>query len=244
MNQPLANQVILVTGGGRGLGYAVASELAQAGARLILTDLDHQSAQTAADKINQNLNKTVAEGVGCDARDDACITTTIKTIEENHGHLDALINNAGINVTADIESISTEDWDRTLNTNLRGPFVMTKLALPLLKKSSNPTVINIVSSLAKRIKENSPAYVASKWGLLGLSQILYLQLKKHNVRVTALSPAQMRTRFLLDRYPELDQNKLLDPQEVAKVVRFILELPPTVAIPDLFMTSLNEETWP
>jgi NADP-dependent 3-hydroxy acid dehydrogenase YdfG len=168
----------------------------------------------------------------------------IKSIVEIQGKIDILINNAGVNVTATVEDLSVAEWDRTVSTILRGAYVMSHTVFPVMKKQGGGNIINIVSSLAKRVKENSPAYVASKWGLQGLSQLLYMQGRKYGIKVTALSPAGMRTSLLLDRFPNLDQSKIMDPAEVAKVVRFVLELPEEIAIPDLFMMSTKEETWP
>lgn len=121
---------------------------------------------------------------------------------------------------------------------------MAHLVFPFMKKQKGGNIVNISSSLTKRVKENSPAYVASKWGVLGLSQLLCIQGKEFGIKVTAFSPSGMNTKLLLDRFPDIDRSKLMDPADAAKVIRFILELPSNVTIPDLFMMSANDETWP
>lgn len=243
----LAGKIALITGGGRGLGQAVGQELAQAGTVIYITDVDQAAAVSSAEQIKASLVKNQHHQVhplACDVRHEQQAQEVITKITADHGRIDILINNAGVNVTATIADLSIAEWDRILDTNLRGTYVMSHLVFPVMKKQASGSIINVVSSLAKRIKENSPAYVASKWGILGLSQLLYMQARRYGIRVTAFSPAGMRTRLLLDRFPDLDQSKLLDPAEVAKVIRFILELPADVAIPDIFMMSLQEETWP
>ncbi|MDO8512633.1 MAG: SDR family oxidoreductase [bacterium] len=240
-------KIALVTGSGRGLGQAICRELALAGATVYVTDIDLETAEKSAIQIKSGVSEDLIENIyalACDVRNEAQAKEVIGKIVEEQGRIDILVNNAGVNVTATVEDLSVVEWDRTVSTILRGAYVMSHTVFPQMKKQGGGNIINIVSSLAKRVKENSPAYVASKWGLQGLSQLLYMQGRKYSIKVTALSPAGMRTRMLLDRFPDLDQSKIMDPAEVAKVVRFILELPEEIAIPDLFMMSTKEETWP
>ncbi|MEX0650149.1 MAG: SDR family oxidoreductase [Candidatus Andersenbacteria bacterium] len=239
----LSGKVAVITGAGRGLGEATARELALAGATVVMCDINKEEIEAAASRLLEDMPTATVTARICNVCEEADCRELLNSTKEQFGRVDILVNNAGVNITADIESISVEDWDRTMNTNLRGAFLMSKFVIPIMKNHGG-VIVNVVSSLAKRIKPNSPAYVASKWGLLGFSQVLYMQARQHNIRVTALSPAGMRTRLLLERFPDLDQDKLLDPASVAKVIRFITELPDEVAIPDLFMMSLKEDTWP
>lgn len=242
----LDGNIALVTGAGRGLGQAVSKELAQAGAIVFVTDLDLETAITSAERLKTELPryKENIHALACDVRNEIQAKEVVEKVVTDRGRIDVLINNAGVNVTATVEDLSITEWDRIISTNLRGTYVMSHLVFPIMKKQGKGSIINIASSLAKRVKENSPAYVASKWGILGLSQLLYMQARKHGIKITAFSPAGMRTRLLFDRFPDLDPSKLMDPADAAKVIRFILELPDEIAIPDIFMMSVKEETWP
>lgn len=241
----LTGKVALVTGGGRGLGQETCRELARAGAEVILADVDQELAGASAAQIRSDGTDMRVTAVRCDVRDETQIAHVLKGVAERYGRLHILVNNAGVNVTASTETLSLEEWDRILATNLRGPFVLSKLALPLLKNAGSGDIVNVISSFAKRVRENCPAYVASKWGLLGYSQLLYLEARKYNIRVTAFSPAAMRTRLLLDRFPDMDQARLQEPAEVAKIIRFLLELPAGVTVPDIYVVSPNnEDAWP
>lgn len=243
----LNKKIVLITGAGRGLGQAIARELIDAEAVVYVTDIDLDSAEKSATQLKGGLANEFHSNVhffACDVRNEVQAKEVVAQIVAEQGRIDILVNNAGVNVTATIEDLSVAEWDRVTSTILRGAYVMSHTVFPVMKKQGGGNIINIVSSLAKRVKENSPAYVASKWGLQGLSQLLYMQGRKYGIKVTALSPAGMRTRLLLDRFPDLDQSKIMDPAEVAKVVRYILELPEEIAIPDLFMMSTKEETWP
>jgi NADP-dependent 3-hydroxy acid dehydrogenase YdfG len=242
----LKDKVILITGAARGLGKEVANELTHAGSTVIATDMRKGELEETVHAINQskdnNLGKIVA--MDLDVRDEKQAEKVIEGVIKDYGHIDVLVNNAGVNVTASTETLSIEEWDRIVNTNLRGNYVMSHLVFPYMKQQGTGHIINIASSLAKRVKENSPAYVASKWGILGLSQILFMDGRKHGIKVAAFSPAGMRTRLILDRFPDIDQTKLLDPADVAKTIRVILELPDSVSVPDIFVISAKEETWP
>ena len=238
----LKGKVVLITGAARGLGKEVALTLADAGAKIIETEIKSAELGSIVEEISKkNLN---VRGVELDVRDEKQAEQAVTQIISEEGGIDVLINNAGVNVTASTETLSIEEWDRIVDTNLRGAYVLSHLVFPFMKKQKSGHIINIVSSLAQRVKENSPAYVASKWGLLGLSQLMFIDGRKYGIKVTAFSPAGMNTRLLLDRFPDIDQSRLMDPKEVAKTIRTILEMPPNINVADMFLISTKEETWP
>lgn len=238
----LNNKVALITGSARGLGKEIARNLAEAGATVMATDIRSEELKSTVQEISQN--KLNIKGFELDVRDEKQAENVINQIVSEEGRIDVLINNAGVNITASTETLSIEEWDKIMNTNLRGAYVMSHLVFPHMKKQKSGHIINIVSSLAQRVKENSPAYVASKWGLLGLSQLMFMDGRKQGIKVTAFSPAGMNTRLILDRFPDIDQSKLMDPKEVAKTIRTILEMPKNINVADMFLISTTEETWP
>src|SRR5699024_7077481 len=124
-----------------------------------------------------------------------------RQITSEFGSLDVLVNNAGVDRTVSIDEMSVDDWDRILAVNLRGPFVMSKRVLPVMKERGGGHIVNIVSTAAKRAWPNASAYHASKWGLLGFSHALHVEARPHQVKVTAIVAGGMRTPFLLDRFP-------------------------------------------
>ncbi len=238
----LKNKVVLVTGGGRGLGEAVSHTLALAGASIVVADIRGELAQKVAGDIqSKNLQ---AMPLVLDVTDETQAETAINKIVSQYGRLDALINNAGTDVTVSIEELSIQDWDRILAVNLRAPFILSKFALPVMKKQGSGYIINISSTAAKRAWANASAYHASKWGLLGFSHALHVEARPYNVKVTALVAGGMQTPFLLDRFPDIDVSKLQDPKNVAETIRFLLSSPEGTVIPEMMVLPLAESSWP
>ena len=236
----LAGRVALVTGGAQGLGKAICRELALAGSTVIVADRSELAHETVRELVQDDLR---AVGVTGDVGDERDVARFVDTARRAGGRLDAIVNNAGTDVTVGIEGLDVADWDRVIRTNLRGPFLLTKLALPLLRLDGG-NVVNIASTASKRAWPNAAAYHASKWGLLGFSHAMHAELRPLGVRVTAIIAGGMRTPFLLDRFPDLDPSKLQDPADVARAVRFALGQPAHSAIAELTVVPVHETSWP
>jgi NAD(P)-dependent dehydrogenase (short-subunit alcohol dehydrogenase family) len=240
----LRGRAALVTGAGSGLGAALAQMLSAAGARVALADLAHESAQQVARQLGRP-DDTLA--LRCDVGDADAVQSAVRTTAARFGAIDILINNAGTDVTVDLEGLSVRDWDRVLATNLRGPFLLSKAALPWLQQSSGGRgghIINITSTAARRAWANASAYHASKWGLLGLSQALHAELRPQGIRVTGVIVGGMRTPFLLQRFKDLDPARLQDPANVALAVRGVLEMPRESVVAEITVLPMQETSWP
>lgn len=238
----LTGRVALVTGGGRGLGEAICRMLASEGAVVVAADLQRELAEGVADRLRGEGAK--AAGVALDVCDDRQVAETIERVAADYGRFDVLVNNAGTDVTVPVEELTVADWDRVLDVNLRGPFVASKYALPLMKQQRSGHIVNIVSTAAKRAWANASAYHASKWGLLGLSHALHVEGRPHSVKVTAVVSGGMRTAFLLDRFPDIDPDVLQDPVNVAETIRFVLKQPAETVIPEVMVLPMRETSWP
>jgi NAD(P)-dependent dehydrogenase (short-subunit alcohol dehydrogenase family) len=237
----LAGKSILVSGGGRGLGAAICRELAQAGAQVAVADVNGESARKLAEAIEAEGGRACA--LTLDVRRSESVRDAVAGVCERFGALDALVNNAGTDVTQSLENLTEEDWRRVLETNLDGPFLSCKHALPHLKAAKG-SIVNICSTAARRCWPNASAYHASKWGLLGLSHALHAELRPAGVKVTALIAGGMKTPFLLDRFPDIDPDTLQDPSNVARTVRFVLEMPAESVIPEIMVLPMRETSWP
>lgn len=236
----LKGRIVLVTGAGRGLGAAICECLASAGAHVAATDVDQGAAQRVAERINAN------EGTACafalDVGDEAQVREVLSAAAQRFGRLDAVINNAGIDVTTGIGDLDSRDWDRVMRTNLTGPFLLAKHCLEHLAPGGH--IVNIASTAARRAWPNASVYHASKWGLMGLTHALHAELRPTGIKVSAVIAGGMRTPFLLDRFPDIDATLLQDPMNVARVVKFVLTQPPETVIPEVMVLPMKETSWP
>ena len=238
----LANAVAVVTGGAQGLGEAICRTLGEVKAKVIVMDLRRDAAETLAKKLTEDgMNATA---MAADVGNETQVEESIRRVLESYGRIDILVNNAAIDKTVSIEELSVQDWDGVLTTNLRGPFVLSKCVLPIMKRQRSGHIVNIVSTAAKRAWANASAYHASKWGLLGLSHALHVEARPHQVKVTAVVSGGMRTPFLLDRFPDIDLSTLQDPRNVAETIRCILQLPADTAVPEIMVMPMKETSWP
>lgn len=239
----LQGQVALITGGSRGLGAAIAQVLGESGMHLVLADLNLERAQDCAAMLGELDIQAVA--MALDVSDPQQCQAVVQASVERFGRLDALINNAAIDVTTALADLAVEDWLRVLHTNLSGPLLMTKFALAHMRRQpGGGHVVNIASTASKRAWPNASAYHATKWGLLGLSHALHAELRDQRVRVSAIVAGGMKTPFLLDRFPGIDESRLQDPLNVACAVRYVLQQPEGTVVPELTVLPTLESSWP
>jgi NAD(P)-dependent dehydrogenase (short-subunit alcohol dehydrogenase family) len=177
---------VLVTAGASGIGLATARAFALEGARVHVCDVD-----TAALDAMATDNATISHSV-CDVSDAASVARLFDTAASNLGGLDALVNNAGIaGPTAACEDVALRDWERTLAVNLTGQFLCAQRAIPLLKASTNASIANLSSAAGRFGFPNRTPYAASKWGVIGFTKSLAIELGPHGVRVNAICPGSV-----------------------------------------------------
>jgi NAD(P)-dependent dehydrogenase (short-subunit alcohol dehydrogenase family) len=234
-------KVILVTGGAQGLGKAICTTLS-ADADVIIGDIQEEKANRLADEIRQQ--KGYAHVMRLDVSSEDSVQEVLYNIMEKFGRLDVVINNAGLDVTKPIAALTVEEWDRVMGVNLRGPFLMAKFSLPIMASQKSGHIINIVSTACLRAWTEASAYHATKWGLRGFTQALFAEARQHNIKVTAVIAGGMKTPFLLDRFPDIDQSKLQDPVNVASNIKYIIQGPVETAIPEIMVIPLHETSWP
>lgn len=238
----LAGKTVLITGAASGLGAALARTLARAGADIVLADLNGPMAAQVAGSLRDMGAR--AHPLSVDVGDPADAERAVSEAIANFGRLDVLVNNAGTDKTLPIDELSPDQWRRVIDTNLNGPFHMARLAASHMRRAGGGHIINVASTAAKRAWPNASAYHASKWGLLGLSHALHAELREHNIKVTAVVAGGMRTPFLLDRFPDIDEGTLQEPANVAKAVLAVLLLPPGSVVAEITVLPLRESSWP
>lgn len=183
-----ATKVALVTGASRGIGRAISLRLAAAGAQLVLTGRDQTRLKETSGLI------TAAGGLSplvchLDLLDLSSIKAAVKVAEEKFGHIDVLVNNSGITgKSVPMWELQEDEWDETIDTNLKGPFLLTREVIPAMIKRESGSIIFIGSVTGKRPFMDKTAYAASKLGLVGMMRTLALELGSHGVRVNLISP--------------------------------------------------------
>lgn len=241
-NQTLKDKVVIVTGAGQGLGEAISRTLAGSGAVICACDIKDDQVKSVAENITKEGGR--AYPFLLDVRSEDDVASTVDAILSECGHIDILVNNAGTDATLSIEDLSIADWDRVLNVNLRGPFLLSKAVYPHLKKQGKGSIVNITSTAAKRTWTEASAYHASKWGLLGFSHALHTEGRRDNIKVMAVVSGGMRTPFILERFPNTDPSVLQDPMNVARTVEFVLTQPDETVIPEVMVLPMKETSWP
>src|SRR5579885_144085 len=188
----LTGRVAVVTGASSGLGRHFAAVLAGAGARVVLLARRTDRLADAVAELGRAGGQAAA--VACDVTDYASVRRAVDEAEARHGPVDLLVNNAGMVVSKPLLEHSEEDWDRVLDTNLKGAWLMSRELAALWIAARRPgRIVNIASLLALRTIRNVPAYAAAKAGLVHLTHTLALELGRHGVTVNAIAPGYFET---------------------------------------------------
>src|SRR5579864_437836 len=221
--QPLAGQVSVVTGAGRGIGSAIAGKLGTRGATAVLLGRTKSTLDESAPAIVDPGCKT--EVIPCDVTVLHQLEYAATRVDSTFGRLDVLVNNAGVGGFSDLlHNLPPEEWDRILNTNLRGVYYAIRAFAPLMIRAYSGHIINISSLAGKNALPKGAAYAASKWGLNGLSYSVAEELRPHNVRVSVICPGSVDTK--LGPHTGKDPNKMLKPDDVAHAVAMLVTQAP------------------
>ena len=219
----LAGQVAVVTGAGRGIGAAIAYRLARLGAHVVLCARTRQSLETVSSGIaSEGGQSTVLE---CDVTELKSVEAAAASIEQRFGRVDILVNNAGVGTfDTPLHQVPPPEWERVMNTNLRGAYYCIRAITPLMIRSGGGHIINISSLAGKNALPNGAVYAASKWGLNGLTYSVAEELRGHNIRVSVICPGSVHTDF--GPHSGKSPEKMLQPDDVAHAVAMLVTQAP------------------
>jgi len=221
--QSLKGKKALITGGSRGIGRATALALAKQGVELGLI----ARSETSFDTIRKELTELGATFVTAtaDVAQENEVQQAVSKIEDQLGGIDILINNAGVGARGSFMELSTDEWKKVLDTNVMGIVYATKASLPGMIEKNKGDIINISSMSGLKGTEGSSAYSASKFAVIGMSESLMQEVRRHNIRVSVLTPSLVDTEFTRGRDSESrDPNKFMQAEDIAEHIVGLLQL--------------------
>ncbi len=210
-----SNKVVIVTGAGSGIGHATALAFAQEGAKVVVSDVDSKMGLKTVEEIKNNNGE--AFFIKCDVSSEEEVKNLVSKTVEKYGRLDCAYNNAGVEGKLSTTTECTSDnWDRTINVNLKGTWLCMKYEIPEMLKNGKGSIVNC-SSIAGLVGfETIPAYVASKHGVIGLTETASLEFAKQNIRVNAVCPGAIHTP-MLDRFTEHNEQAMAQQDPMGRV---------------------------
>ena len=227
----LADQVAVVTGAGRGIGRAVATTLARAGAAVALAARSAAELESVAREVRAAGGRALV--VATDVRQEAAVETLARQTLAEWGQVDVLVNAAGLATFAPVTDSKLDDWDQILAVNLRGAVLCCRAVLPAMIARRRGTIINVGSVVTSRTLTGSAAYTASKYGLLGFSRVLAEEMRAHGVRVGVLSAGATDTP-LWDAMPGAPaRERMLRADQVAEAALLMASLGPNATLEEL-----------
>ncbi len=189
----LKDKIALITGGGRGIGKAVALHYAREGAKLAICGRTASEIEEAAGEIKASGAECLA--LVCDVSEEEPVAAMVEEVRKRFGGIDILINNAGVMTRpTPITELEVKKWDYTIAVNLRGPFLVTRAVLPIMSRRKSGSIINVSSSIGRGAYANFAAYAASKWGLEGFTQTVAAELGR-DIRINSVEPGYVATKL-------------------------------------------------
>lgn len=239
MENLLVNKVAVITGAGGGIGRATAVMLAKKQVKLALLGGNNlANLQETCDLAQKYTECMMIPG---DLTQEEFIQDSINKVIETFDGIDILINNAGAAQSTPFEEITLQEFDRIMAINLRTPFMLTQKALPYLKKSEAATIINIASVVSHAGYPLQSIYTASKHALLGMTKSLAAELYKENIRVHAISPGGVYTNMVKISRPDLTGEGMIQPEEVAEILEFLLTHRGNAVIDEILLHRVNKQ---
>ncbi|NRF94034.1 3-ketoacyl-ACP reductase [Paenibacillus frigoriresistens] len=234
----LNGKTALITGAGRGIGRATAIALAKEGVNIGMIGLN----MTNLEKVSAELEQydVIVSAATADVTDLESVTHALEHIKSDLGPIDILINNAGIAKFGGFLDLTPEEWEKIIQVNLMGVYNVTRVLLPGMIERKSGDIINISSSAGQKGAPVTSAYSASKFAVIGLTESLMLEVRKHNIRVTALTPSTVVTDLAIDtNLVSGNEENVMHPEDLAELIVAGLKLNPRVFVKTAGLWSTN-----
>ena len=229
----------LVTGAGKGIGKAIATALAHQGVNVGLVARSQADVSLLANELHERYGVHTAFATA-DISEREQVDVAVHSINEQLGFIDILVNNAGIGTFGLLVDMPPEEWERMIRVNLLGTYFVTHAVLPMMIAQQRGNIINISSTSGERGAATTTAYSASKFGIMGMTESLMYEVRKYNIRVTALTPSTVNTELAAKAgLKTSDEDWMMQPEDLGELVVDVLQLPQRVYVKTagLWMTN-------
>lgn len=237
----LKGMCAIVTGAGRGIGRSISLALAREGAHLILAARTEGELDVVRQEIEDGGGRTVMFPADLSREPEA--VALVKFAIDYAGRLDILVNNAGLGIFGPLVDCATEDWDQIMAVNARGPYVLCREAIPHLRLREISYIVNVGSVVSEKGYQDQAAYSASKHALLGMSKAMAKEVQDENIRVHAVCPGGVATDLVARARPDLDAALLMEPEEIADIVLFLVTRRGNAVIDEIFVRRSASTPW-
>lgn len=222
MTNNITNKVAYITGGSKGIGFGIAKNLIANGMKVAISSRTMKAAKQAADLLSTDTSMVLA--IESEVSSLSSETKAVKAVIDHFGKLDVLVANAGVGHFAPIDSLTAEQWKETIDTNLTGVFNSVKASIDSLKQTEG-YIITVASLAGTNFFESASAYNASKFGLVGFTQAIMLDLRKYGIKVTTIMPGSVATHFNNHVPNDADAWKI-QPEDIGQLVEDLLKMNP------------------
>ena len=236
----LSGKVALITGGGTGIGRACALAFAREGAKIAVAGRRREPLEAVLREIEGAGSKALA--LTCDVTQTASVAAALSQSEQHFGRLDTIVNNAGAVVVATAEHTSDEDWQQVIATNLTGTFLVSRAALPLLRKAGGGSIVNIGSVLGLVARKERAAYCAAKAGVSGLTRAMAVDHAKDRIRVNCICPTIVETELGMQSIRQAPNAEAEIQRRIAEIPIGRMGTPEDVALMAVYLAS-DEASW-
>lgn len=224
----LRNSVAIITGASKGIGKAVAIALSKEGVTVVLAARSTELLTKVEKEISEIGGKSIS--IATDVTSEESVQNLISETQNKFGKINILINNAGVGIFSNVVDLTLQEYETMMDVNLKGVFLCSRAVLPVMIQQQFGDIINIASLAGKNSFAGGSVYSATKWGLIGFSRSLMLEVREYNIRVVTISPGSVNTNFA---NKENNNSHIIQPQDVADTVRFALTMPDRVNVSEI-----------
>ncbi len=233
-------KVAIVTGASRGIGAAIARRLAEEGVSTFLVARTEKDLTGVAESIKKGNGKAWPLMVDVTRKEQ--VIKAVSKVRDSFGRIDILVNNAGVGYARAIVETEVEDWNVMMNTNALGAFLFSREVFKVMVATKTAgTIINIASLAGKKGYRYQAAYCASKFALIGFSKVLAMEGQPHGIRVHVICPGGVNTGFITRIRPDIPPETLIQPEDIARTVVFLLQQPPGIITDEILIRRFSSE---